>query len=172
MSDDLNSVLPIDLRSARWAAKLSQAGAAEVVHVAAGTWHQWETGKRPLSLGLFELFLLKTGLRGVALPTLRRTAEESSAAREKHRRLYVMAYQDAVRASYMAGVRRDLRDPPDETVRGWMRVYRAAWKTEFERHSDRRKAREAGERSCKLAALRAKTVTVAPVQCDNSPDER
>ena len=48
------------VRSARDAAGLTQAQAAEIVYVTSHAWHYWEKGKRAMPAGLWELFLIKT----------------------------------------------------------------------------------------------------------------
>jgi len=50
---------PEQVRTARAAAGLTQAAAAEMVHCARRTWQDWEAGKRKMPLGLFELFTSK-----------------------------------------------------------------------------------------------------------------
>ena len=58
----LSPPLPLAVRAARHKARLTQAQAAEVVHSPSyRTWQDWEAGKAPMPIGLWELFLLKTG---------------------------------------------------------------------------------------------------------------
>lgn len=48
----------------RQAAGQTQAEAAALVHVAEDTWYRWEAGTRPMPMGLFELYLLKSSKDG------------------------------------------------------------------------------------------------------------
>lgn len=68
----LSTPLPLAIRAARHRAGLTQAQAAEVVHSPSyRTWQDWESGATPMPIGLWELFLLKTGqmkVEVVALP--------------------------------------------------------------------------------------------------------
>lgn len=53
---------PFQIRAARKAAQLTQAQAAEVVYSPSyRTWQDWERGETPMPIGLWELFMLKTG---------------------------------------------------------------------------------------------------------------
>ena len=53
---------PAVIRAARVAAGLTQTGAAQTVRASLRGWQQWEAGDRAMPPGLFELFMLKTGL--------------------------------------------------------------------------------------------------------------
>jgi len=58
----LSPPLPMAIRSARKKAGLTQAQAAAVVYSPSyRTWQDWESGKTPMPIGLWELFMLKTG---------------------------------------------------------------------------------------------------------------
>lgn len=58
----LTPPLPEAIRAARQSVDLTQAQAAAVVHSPSyRTWQDWELGKTPMPIGLWELFLLKTG---------------------------------------------------------------------------------------------------------------
>lgn len=48
-----------DIKKARNAAGLTQAEAADVVHVSADAWRKWEQGS-PMNMAAWELFLIKT----------------------------------------------------------------------------------------------------------------
>lgn len=51
-----------EIRAARQAVGLTQGQAADVVHSPSyRTWQDWELGKASMPIGLWELFLLKTG---------------------------------------------------------------------------------------------------------------
>lgn len=53
-----------DIRTAR--GKRTQKAAAEVVHRKDGArWREWESGRHPVDMAVWELFLIKTGLRKV-----------------------------------------------------------------------------------------------------------
>lgn len=52
---------PDAIREARLAARLTQTEAAHTVYASLRGWQQWEAGDRAMPLGLFELFMLKTG---------------------------------------------------------------------------------------------------------------
>ena len=49
------------ITATRHAAGLTQAKSAHLVHVAIGTWKQYEAGVRTPHLALWELYLLKSG---------------------------------------------------------------------------------------------------------------
>lgn len=52
---------PAVIKLGRIAAELTQAQAAQLVHVTAGAWQKWELGKAKMHPAIFELFMLKTG---------------------------------------------------------------------------------------------------------------
>lgn len=52
-----------EIRSAREAAGLTQTQAAELVHSKLRTWQQWEAGDNRMHPGLWELFMIKTGMK-------------------------------------------------------------------------------------------------------------
>ncbi len=49
------------IAAARQAAGMTQAKSAHLVHVAVGTWKQYEAGTRTPHAALWELYLLKSG---------------------------------------------------------------------------------------------------------------
>lgn len=49
------------IKLGRNAAELTQAQAAQLVHVTPSAWQNWELGKTKMHPGVFELFMLKTG---------------------------------------------------------------------------------------------------------------
>ena len=53
---------PDEIFGMRMSAGLTQQKAAEIVYSGLRTWQQWEAGDRRMHPGLFELFLVKTGL--------------------------------------------------------------------------------------------------------------
>lgn len=53
---------PDEIRAARLAAGLTQREAAALVHATVSAWEEWEQGRRRMHPGLFELFLIKTGM--------------------------------------------------------------------------------------------------------------
>lgn len=55
------SPVPTAIRDARAVAELTQTEAGQIVRVSLRTWQRWEAGDRTMPLGLFELFMLKTG---------------------------------------------------------------------------------------------------------------
>lgn len=57
----LSDISPAEIVSARQAAGLTQAKSAHLVHVAIGTWKQYEAGTRTPHTALWELYLLKIG---------------------------------------------------------------------------------------------------------------
>jgi DNA-binding transcriptional regulator YiaG len=60
----LKQPTPEEIKEVRKKAGLTQQQAAELVHRAAGSrWREWEGGKYGIDLAVWELFLLKTGLR-------------------------------------------------------------------------------------------------------------
>lgn len=59
---------PEMVKEARLKAELSAAKAARLVGVAGTTWRGWETGTINPNAGLFELFLIKTGMIEVCMP--------------------------------------------------------------------------------------------------------
>lgn len=55
-----------DIKEARSAIGLTQQAAAAIVHRADGSrWREWEGGKYKIDMAVWELFLVKTGLRSV-----------------------------------------------------------------------------------------------------------
>lgn len=52
---------PENIRQARRAMKLSERAAGEVVYVSRQSWRLYENGTTRMKLGLWELFLFKTG---------------------------------------------------------------------------------------------------------------
>lgn len=55
-----------EIKEVRKKADLTQQQAAELVHRADGArWREWEGGKYGIDLAVWELFLLKTGLRAL-----------------------------------------------------------------------------------------------------------
>ena len=50
-----------EITTTRQAAGLTQAKSAHLVHVAIGTWKQYEAGTRTPHVALWELYLLKSG---------------------------------------------------------------------------------------------------------------
>lgn len=62
----LKQPAPAEIKEVRKKAGLTQQQAAEVVHRADGSrWREWEGGKYGIDLAVWELFLLKTGLRAL-----------------------------------------------------------------------------------------------------------
>ncbi len=60
---DIQRPTPDQLRTARRAAGMTQAQAAALVHLTAGSrWAEYEQGKRNIDLARWELFLLKAGV--------------------------------------------------------------------------------------------------------------
>lgn len=60
----LKQPTPAEIKEVRKMSGLTQQQAAEVVHRADGArWREWEGGKYHIDLAVWELFLLKTGLR-------------------------------------------------------------------------------------------------------------
>jgi putative transcriptional regulator len=53
-------IKPANVKSARAAAVLTQAEAAQLVYNSIDNWQNWEQGRHPMPPGLYELFLLKT----------------------------------------------------------------------------------------------------------------
>lgn len=51
---------PQKIRTTRHNAKLTQAAAAQLIHVHTNTWKQWEAGLRTPHPAMWELFCLKT----------------------------------------------------------------------------------------------------------------
>jgi putative transcriptional regulator len=61
MTDDKpHSPTPDAVRQARQVAGLTQTEAARTVSASMRAWQQWESGKRTMPPGMFELFMLKT----------------------------------------------------------------------------------------------------------------
>ena len=58
---------PDDVRAARHAVNLTQKEAAETVHCSLTAWQDWEYGKKRMHPAFFDLFLLKTGQRLLAV---------------------------------------------------------------------------------------------------------
>jgi DNA-binding transcriptional regulator YiaG len=52
-----------EVKAARKEAKLTQAKAAAVVHVALQSWQRWEQGDHIMHPAYWELFLIKAGLK-------------------------------------------------------------------------------------------------------------
>jgi predicted transcriptional regulator len=67
MSDaPLKTPTPAEIRAARDAAGLTQAAAAELVHLKAQQrWAEYESGENNIGLSTWELFLIKTGQRSL-----------------------------------------------------------------------------------------------------------
>lgn len=62
----LKQPTPAEIKGFRKLAGLTQQQAAEVVHRADGArWREWEGGKYSIDLAVWELFLVKTGLRSI-----------------------------------------------------------------------------------------------------------
>jgi hypothetical protein len=60
----LRKPTPAEINDARICVHLTQQAAAELVHRASGArWREWEGGKYAIDLAVWELFLLKSGLR-------------------------------------------------------------------------------------------------------------
>lgn len=60
----LQQPTPAEIKEVRKKACLTQQQAAEMVHRADGArWREWEGGKYDIDLAVWELFLVKTGLR-------------------------------------------------------------------------------------------------------------
>lgn len=57
----MNAPTPSEITATRQAAGWTQAKSAHMVHVAIGTWKQYESGIRTPHVALWELYLLKTG---------------------------------------------------------------------------------------------------------------
>ncbi len=51
---------PVQIRAARLATGLTQAQAADLVHVTLRSWQRWESGERAMLPAVFELFIIKT----------------------------------------------------------------------------------------------------------------
>lgn len=61
-SEVVNTPTPTQVREARVAAGLTQAQAAELLHLGVHTrWSEYERGQHSISLAAWELFLLKVG---------------------------------------------------------------------------------------------------------------
>lgn len=55
-----------DIKDVRMRAGLSQQRSADLVHRADGSrWREWEGGKYQIDMAVWELYLLKTGLREI-----------------------------------------------------------------------------------------------------------
>ena len=64
----LKQPTPAEIKAVRSLTGLTQQKAAELVHRADGArWREWEGGKHHIDMGVWELFLVKTGLRTVEL---------------------------------------------------------------------------------------------------------
>lgn len=62
----LKQPTPAEIKEVRMLAGLTQQKAAELVHRADGArWREWEGGKYEIDMAVWELFLVKTGLRGI-----------------------------------------------------------------------------------------------------------
>lgn len=62
---------PENIRKARLNQKMSETAAADVIYVSRESWRKYEKGTTDMKLGLWELFLFKTGqiwLRPIADP--------------------------------------------------------------------------------------------------------
>ena len=67
-SKTLNHPTPAEISAVRAVTGLTQQKAAELVHRADGArWREWESGKHKIDMAVWELFLVKTGLRSVEL---------------------------------------------------------------------------------------------------------
>lgn len=55
-------ITPDIIKKARADAGLTQAQAAELIHVSIHAWRKWENGQREMPLMPFDFFLLKAGL--------------------------------------------------------------------------------------------------------------
>lgn len=76
---DIISPTPTDVSAAREAAGLSQAAAAELVHLgSAMRWSEYERGVRTIDTARWELFLLKTGQHPAAAIQLRRGTQRDA----------------------------------------------------------------------------------------------
>lgn len=63
---ELKQPTPAEIKEMRLRSGLTQQKAAEMVHRADGSrWREWEGGKYEIDLAVWELFLVKTGLRAV-----------------------------------------------------------------------------------------------------------
>jgi putative transcriptional regulator len=52
---------PEEVKAARAASGLTQSQAAQLLYSVIDNWQNWEQGRYPMAVALFELFLLKTG---------------------------------------------------------------------------------------------------------------
>lgn len=59
----MNKPTPEKIKQARKDAGLTQAKAAELVHVNLTSWQKWEQGNHQITAGLWELFLIKVGMK-------------------------------------------------------------------------------------------------------------
>ena len=63
----LKQPTPAEIKAVRKLSGLTQQKAAELVHRADGArWREWEGGKYQIDMAVWELYLIKTGLRSVA----------------------------------------------------------------------------------------------------------
>ena len=63
----LKQPTPAEIKAVRALTGLTQQKAAELVHRADGSrWREWEGGTHHIDLAVWELYLVKTGLRSVA----------------------------------------------------------------------------------------------------------
>ena len=60
------SPTPAEIRSAREAARLTQAQAADLVHSTDRVWRYWEAGNHSMPAALWELFQIKLAQRAEA----------------------------------------------------------------------------------------------------------
>jgi DNA-binding transcriptional regulator YiaG len=61
MANSNNGITREDVKAARASAGLTQAAAARLISNSIDNWQNWEQGRNSMRLGLYELFLLKTG---------------------------------------------------------------------------------------------------------------
>ena len=82
MLKKLSSPSPLQIRAARKVAGITQAQAAEVVHSHSyRTWQDWERGETAMPVGLWELFLLKTGQMKLAVASGEASSKEPTRRR-------------------------------------------------------------------------------------------
>ena len=56
----MNKPNPKEIKKTRLDSGLTQQKAADLVHINITSWQKWESGKHPITLGLWELFLIKS----------------------------------------------------------------------------------------------------------------
>lgn len=62
--DPVRQPTATEIKDARVRAHLTQQAAAELVHRKdSARWRDWESGRHPIDLAVWELFLIKSGLR-------------------------------------------------------------------------------------------------------------